>query len=476
MLLARRGFKVTLFEKKTTVGGRNAELRLGEFSFDTGPTFLMMKEILDKVFEEAGAASDDYLDFKRLEPMYRLQFDDFHLDPTTDPAGMKAEIARHFPGKEDTLDAFMSREGKRFEHLFPCLQKPYHQLRTLASPTLLRAVPHLALGRTIFDLLYSYFGDERLALAFTFQSKYLGMSPWDCPALFAILPYIEHKFGVYHTQGGLCRISRAMADVGCDNGLELVTGEAVRQVLVESGRARGVLLENGDEVTADAVVINADFGYAMTELMPPDALRKYTREKVARRRFSCSTFMLYLGLDVCYDAPHHTIVFARDYRENVEEVFNRKVLSDDISFYVRNASVTDPGLAPPGKSAVYILVPVPNLAGEIDWENTKTAFRDLVLDAVAANTPMTDIRDHIEVEEMICPSDWEADYDVYRGATFNLTHDLRQMIYLRPHNAFEDVADCYLVGGGTHPGSGLPTIYESGRISAGLIVDRFGWQ
>jgi phytoene desaturase len=150
------------------------------------------------------------------------------------------------------------------------------------------------------------------------------------------------------------------------------------------------------------------------------------------------------------------------------------VLSDDVSFYLQNASVTDPLLATPGNSTIYILVPVPNNFSKINWEIEKNNFKDTVLKMVIERTGMTDLLDNIEEIKITTPADWENTYNVYTGATFNLAHNLGQMLYFRPHNEFEELGNCYLVGGGTHPGSGLPTIYESGRISANLICDKFG--
>jgi phytoene desaturase len=475
MILARRGFRVTLFEARDQVGGRNAEIRLGPYVFDTGPTFLMMKQVLEEVFLEAGSSIDKELTLNRIEPMYRLQFKGGrHLDPTTDPDGMVREIKRVFPGHEDRYAAMMKREKDRFNHLLPCLQKSYSSLSTLAHPDLIRALPHLALGRSLFDVMQGYFQSEELALSFTFQAKYLGMSPWECPGLFAIIPYIEHAFGIYHTRGGLSRISDAMAAVAERNGAVLRLGTPVKRVLVKDRKATGVLLENGETVEADAVVLNADFGHAATHLFEPGVLRTYTPETLAKKRFSCSTFMMYLGLDIPVSTPHHLIVFADDYRAHMDSIFSRLRLVKDVSFYIRHADATDSSLAPAGHSALYVLVPVPNNRSGIDWEQEREAFRDTVLGAIESRTPLGNLRPHIRAEKIITPLDWERDYRIYAGATFNLAHNLGQMIFLRPRNKFEEIDRCYLVGGGTHPGSGLPTIYESGRIAANLISHAHG--
>ncbi len=474
MILARRGVNVTVFEAQDEVGGRNAAIRMGPYTFDTGPTFLMLKSILDEMFVEAGTTTDALMDMRRLEPMYRLQFADRRIEPCANPEAMQAEIDRVFPGHAGCYERFMQREGARFRALYPCLQKPYHKLGSLLHPDLFKAIPHLALGKSLFGIMQRCFDDEQLALSFTFQAKYLGMSPWECPGLFSIIPYIEHAFGIYHPIGGLSRISDSMAEVAMSHGAEIRTGTPVSRVNVTNGAARGVELADGQRVTADDVVVNADFGHAMTHLFEPGVLRKYAPARLEKRRFSCSTFMLYLGVDRAVDLPHHTIFFADDYRANVEAIFKGRRTGSDISIYVRNATVTDPGLAPAGHAALYVLVPVANLRGEPDWETESGAFRDWVLEVLERRAGLADLRQHIVCERVVTPLDWRDAYHVYAGATFNLAHTLDQMIYLRPRNKFEEVDRCYLVGGGTHPGSGLPTIYESGRIAANLICEAYG--
>ena len=171
---------------------------------------------------------------------------------------------------------------------------------------------------------------------------------------------------------------------------------------------------------------------------------------------------------------HHNIYFSKDYEGNVRDIFSNMRISDEPSFYLQNASVTDSTLAPPGKSTIYILVPMPNNMSGIEWAVEKDAFKEKILDLVVARTPMKDLRQHIETEKVITPADWEQERNVYTGATFNLAHNLLQMLWFRPRNEFEEVKNCYLVGGGTHPGSGLPTIYESGRITANLISKKYG--
>jgi len=471
MILAHKGFDVTVFEKEKEVGGRNAPIKLKGYTFDTGPTFLMMKFVLDNIFKMTGRKSSDYLKVKRLEPMYKLCFNDFEFNPTTDKKKMAKEMNRVFPGNAEGLKRFYVKEKKRYEMLAPCLEIDYSSFGKFFTPRFISALPYLYTGNSIFDNLGNYFKEDDLRLCFTFQSKYLGMSAWECPGAFTMIPYVEHAFGIYHVMGGLNQISKKMADVIKEDGGKVQLKKKVKRVIVEDGVAKGVVLSNGSKKYFDYVVVNADFAHAMTELFAPGELSKYSKKNLEKKKYSCSTFMLYLGVDKVYKSlPHHSIYFAKDYKTNVKEIFDTKKLSKDISFYVQNPSISDKSLAPKGKSTIYILVPVPNQKSKINWKKQKKKYRELVIKALEKRTPMKDIRKHIEVEKVITPDEWEKDYSVFYGATFNLAHNLTQMLYFRPHNRFEEVENMYIVGGGTHPGSGLPTIYESGRISAELIL------
>lgn len=473
MLLAKRGFKVDVYEKANQVGGRNAEIRLGEYTFDTGPTFFILPGILEEIFAEVGKDLNDYVKVIRLDPMYRLLFNDAQLDVSTDPVKMKAEIERVFPGSGEAYERFMSLEKKRFNHIFPLLQKKYTKWTDLLDWRILKAVPYAAFGKTLIDVLSSYFSDERLQLSFSFQSKYLGMSPWKCPGLFAILPYIEHRYGVYHVEGGLTKLSQAMAKAAEELGVVFHLNSPVEQVLVENGVAKGVRV-HGEEYFADRVIVNADFSYATQQLFPTGTIKKWKPAKLEQSSYSCSTFMLYLGVNRQYDLPHNTIIFSKDYKTYVDRLANAGKLTDDLSIYVCNNVQTDITMAPAGQSALYVLVPVPNNRSGIDWSTEAPRLREVVLDILEQRAGLTDLRQAIVAEKVTTPDNWEKDYNVYLGAVFNLGHQFNQMLYWRPRNQFEEVKQCYLVGGGTHPGSGLPTIYESGRMTAHLIAAEYG--
>ncbi|WP_110114330.1 phytoene desaturase family protein [Bacillus sp. CGMCC 1.16541] len=472
MLLASHGYEIDVYEKQSYVGGRNSAIKMDGYTFDMGPTFLSMPHIVEEMFEASGRNAHDYLDLKRLHMMYELVFNDKNVRMSDNTVKMKVEIEKHFPGNGEGYDRFMNETAVKMDALTPLLQSQMDRFHHYLSPSVFRALPHLSLGKSLYDVLSTYFSAEQLKLAFTFQSKYLGMSPWECPGAFSILSYMEHAYGIYHPIGGVNQLSEAMAKVVKEYGGRIHVNCGVKKLWIEGRQVKGVILEDGKKVPSDDVVINGDFAHAMTHLVDEGILKKYEKKKLENKKYSCSTFMIYLGVNKKYDLPHHTIIFADDYKKNVEEITKTLTLPNDPSIYIQNASVTDPTLAPEGKSALYILAPVPNNFSGIEWDEIKGQFRDLVLKTVQERTEFKDIADYIEVEQILSPKEWEEDVYVYKGATFNLGHQLSQMMVLRPHNRFEELDDCWLVGGGTHPGSGLPTILESARITTKAMLKR----
>ena len=460
-------------EAADRVGGRNAELKVGDYSFDTGPTFLHQKFCLDEVFAETGRKTGDYLDMVKLDPMTRLTWGSgASIETTYDQERMRANVEEAFPGEGEGYERFMMEHAGKFRAIYPCLQKPYHKLTSYARSELLKVLPYVATNKSVVDVLERYFDDDNLKLAFTFQSKYLGMSPWSCPGLFSILSYTEYKFGIYHTQGGLCQIPHALARVAEEEGADFRLGTRVKELRFSGRNVTGVELEGGEVLECDDLVMNADYAHAMVNLMNG---RSRSDEEMRGKRYSCSTFMLYLGLDQIYaDEPHHHIIFADDYRGNLESISAELAPSDDLSVYIRNSSVTDPGVAPDGHSQLYILVPTINTRNGFDWSTHAGEFRERILARIEEKTGMKDLREHIVEEAMITPEIWRDEGRIFLGATFNLAHTMDQMLYFRPHNRMKGYDNLYLVGGGTHPGSGLPTIFESGRISSNLLCDARG--
>jgi phytoene desaturase len=261
-----------------------------------------------------------------------------------------------------------------------------------------------------------------------------------------------------------------MARIAGELGVEILLEEPVEQVLVEHGKATGVKTAQRT-LKADAVVVNADFAGAMRRMLPNTQRKRWTNERLAKKKYSCSTFMMYLGVEGRYDdVSHHTIYLAENYKENLRDIEEHHRLSENPSFYVQNACVTDPTLAPEGYSTLYVLLPVTHDTGSVDWAREQPRYRAKALEQME-KIGLRGVESRIRTEKILTPTGWAEEFDLYKGATFSMAHSLDQMLHLRPHNRFEDVGQMYLVGGGTHPGSGLPVIFESARITSRLLLE-----
>lgn len=473
ILLAAAGARVRVLERLPIVGGRTSTIEADGFKFDLGPTFFLYPRVLDEIFHAAGTSLEAEVEMVRLDPQYRLIFGQGGtLDCTAERAEMERQIAAIAPADAPGFGRFLDDNRRKLALMQPCLESAFCGWRSVLNTRLLKLLPTLRPHQSVDTYLRSFFSDERIRLAFSFQSKYLGMSPFRCPSLFSILSFLEYEYGVFHPLGGCGAITAALARVARRVGVEIQLDEPVQEVVMEGRRATGVRTSRGF-YKADAVVINADFARAMTRLFPDEKLRRWNKRTMAKKKFSCSTFMLYLGIEGRYDLPHHNVYISADYERNLDEIENRHVLSRDPSFYIQNASVTDPSLAPAGMSTIYLLAPVTHQHANVDWSQERERFRALML-LQAAKAGFTDLEKRIRFERVLTPADWDQQHEIHRGATFNLAHNLGQLLHLRPHNRFEDVDGVYLVGGGTHPGSGLPVIFESARISSRLLLDDLG--
>lgn len=474
MLLTRAGADVTVLERLDRVGGRSATLEApGGYRFDLGPTFFLYPRILRDIFAACGRDFDREVELVRLDPLYRLVFEEGgELRASTDPDRLRTAVAAIAPADAANLERFMAENRRKLEVFEPVLGQAFSRTTDLLAPALLKALPLLRPHLSLDQELARWFSDPRIRLAFSFQSKYLGMSPYRCPSLFSILSFMEHEHGVWHPRGGCGAVMTAMARAASDLGARIRLNEPVEEIRWQGRRATSVRTPGGT-YDCDALVINADFAKAMTTLVPDRMRRRWTDRAIGRKRFSCSTFMMYLGVEGRFpELDHHTILLARDYRRNLREIEDGRELPREPSLYVHNACATDPDMAPPGHSSLYVLVPVGHVNGSVDWSRERDGYRALVLERLKGLG--LDLAGRIRYERILTPACWESELNVFRGATFNLAHSLGQMLHRRPRNRFEDLDGVYLVGGGTHPGSGLPVIFEGARISSRLVAEDLG--
>ncbi len=496
MLLAASGIRVTVFESGSMVGGRTSRVVLdapdgaGRFGFDRGPTFFLMPYVLEEIFAASGRRLTDYAKLTRLDPMYRLILgrpgqDPITVDATQDVHEMARRIGRIEPGDAQAFERFISDNRTKLKLMEPVLRSPMRSPIDVVRSASPRFLPHLNAHLSVNGLLKKYFSNPYVRLAVSFQSKYLGMSPMECPSIFTILPFIEYEYGVWHPTGGCHALMQAMAQACEEMGVEIRCQSPVIGLdITQRGAAHRVTgvrtREHGTE-SFDHVVVNADAAWALKSLVP-EALRpaSHSNSKLDAKRYSCSTYMLYLGVDGEVDLPHHTIFVSSAYTQNLEDITVNGRLSEDPSVYVCNPSRLDPTLAPRGSSALYVLMPTPNTRasdGRIDWNSQAPAVRRVVLEQLERRLGIPNLASRIRVEQALTPADWRDGGPIgaiNHGATFNLAHNLGQMLHKRIPHAYPGVDGLWFVGGGTHPGSGLPVIFLSAQIMARELCRKAG--
>ena len=476
MRLASQGYQVQIFEAADRVGGRMRGFEDGHYAFDTGPTILQVPRVYDELFAESGLSRSDYIQFQRLDPMTRLRFwDDSQLDLTSNLDAFRSQLAVMRTDLPEAFDRWYAEQMRKNQFGYqPYLGTPVRPLLGYLRLNEIAAALPFRPWETLYQHFWRFFKDERLVYGLSYPSKYLGMHPTVAASVFSLIPFLEFAEGVWHPVGGFRALAQALGKATQDLGVQIHLNCPVRQIWIEQGQARGIELDNGDRIIADAVVINADFGYAMQNLLPPSARGRYSDRKLSRMKFSCSTFMLYLGINRRYDQlPHHQIYLSEHIRRRDLPWINDSALDeDDPSFYVCNPTITDPGNAPAGHSTLFVLVPIPNTLYEVDWAAKQQKYRDFIVKRLSL-LGYENVAQHIVTESCYTASTWRDQYHVHLGAVFNLAHGWKQLGPLRPPIRAENVGGLYWIGGAVHPGSGLLTILEAARSAKVFIEEDF---
>lgn len=465
--LAREGFDVQLFEKTKGPGGRCNQLRTDGFTWDIGPTIVLMPEVFEETFTALGRRLEDYLTLVRCDPNYRIHYrDGSDITFTSELCAMGRELERVEPGSFQRYLAFLAQGRTQYrtglDHL---VGRNYQGLSDYFAPSVLKRIFQVRAHRRMYADVSRFFQDERLRAAMTFQTMYLGVSPYEAPAVFGLLPFTELGVGVWFPRGGLYAIPLALEKVAREEGVRLHYGSPVQRILTEGRRATGVQLEGGEVVKADVVLCNADLPYAYEKLLDKGVTRLKRADSL---RYTSSGYMLYLGMRRRYEGLlHHNVFFGRDYKGSFDDIFERFRVPEDPSFYVNAPAHTDASLAPPGKDALYVLVPVPHQHPGLDWKVEGPRVRAKVFQRLA-EAGHTDLERDIEVERVFTPDDWATTFNLARGSAFGLAQNFFQIGPFRPSNQDPRVKNLFFVGASTQPGTGLPTVL----ISARLVVER----
>jgi phytoene desaturase len=465
--LAHQGYEVEVFEKGSGPGGRCGQLRVDGFQWDTGPTLLLMPEVLEQTFAALGRKVADYLTLVRCAPNYRLHFrDGSNLSFGTDLVDMQRELERIEPGSFAAYLRFLAKGKQQYQvSLEHFVGRNFDSAAELFTPANLARVLAIDAHRKMYPAVARQFADDRLRAALTFQTMYLGISPFESPAVYGLLPFTEHALGIWFPLGGMYAVPRALEKVALEEGATLHYRTPVARVEEAGGRASAVVLEDGRRVEADLVLVNADLPWAYRNLLQGTSARL---PGVDRLRYTSSAFMLYLGVRRrCSELEHHNVIFGGDYAGSFDDLFEKRRVPEDPSFYVNAPAHTDPSLAPPGKDSLYVLVPVPNREAGLDWRVEGPRLRTKIF-ARLAELGLEGLERDVEVERRFTPDDYQATLNLERGAAFGLSHHFFQVGPFRPRNQDPRLRNLFFVGASTQPGTGVPMV----MLSAKLVVER----
>jgi phytoene desaturase len=471
--LQTKGYQVTIYEKNPQVGGRMYSFKEKGFQFDVGPTIVMMPEIYREIFEFSGANPDDYISMQLLDPLYQLHYQDgtsftvssnlTKLIPALekisfeDTQGYLAYLADIYARYNIARKGFIDRSFLSSKDIFNW----QNILNTLKLRTFNSAYQSIA----------KFVKNEKLRQALSFQTLYIGVSPFVGPSIYTIIPMIELLYGIWYIKGGMYGMAKAMQKRFEELGGKVVTNANVTSIKIEDNMAKGIVVNN-TFIPSDAVLVNADFPYALNHLIEPQYRGKYQPKKLEKMEYSSSSFIMYFGLNKKINTTVHQIRYAKDFKKNIHDLFE-PTLPEDPSFYIYSPTQIDHTLAPEGKEIIYVLVPVPNREQhQFSWNNTMTkAFRDKMVAKIKTIPGFEQFDQSIEVEKIMTPKDWEVQFNLQYAATFGFKPILFQSNFFRPQVKALKVKHLYFAGTSTHPGAGIPIVMKSAKIAVDTIMN-----
>lgn len=465
--LAHQGRRVRVLEKLGYPGGRSGIWEAEGFRFDTGPTLLLMVDQLRELFTAVDRRLEDYLELTQLDPNYRIHFSDgSHFDNTSVLNKLLAEAERLEPGVSPRLLEFLALTQRQYTlGVEEFVSKNFTRWWQFVNFRKLIQLFQVRAHQTLYPMVSRYFQDRRLREAFSFQSMYLGISPYESPAVYALLPFTETGLGLFFPKGGIYAIVEALIKLGRELGVEVELNWEVARIDHAGDKVTEVVSTDGRRLSAAMIVANADLPYVKRQLLPdvPHA----RKDKLS---YTCSGFLMYLGVEGTYpELKHHNLIVSRDLRRNFRRIFHDMQLPDDPAYYICNPSKTDPSLAPEGCENLYILVPVPHQTPNIDWKVEGPRYRDQMIAKLEA-FGLKDLEKRIRVERIFTPDDFEVELNSEMGSAFGLAHNIPQIGYFRPHNRHEKLSNLYFVGASTQPGTGIPMVLISARLVSERIA------
>ena len=463
------GYRVTVLEALDQPGGRARVFRQDGFTFDAGPTVITAPYLLDELFALVGRDPRDYFDLVPVDPFYRILFHDGTVfDYVGDDERLIENIRAISPRDVDGYRRLAKQSERIFEVGYTRLaDRPFHRLSSM-----LRVLPDMARlrsHRSVYGMVASYIRDERLRQALTFEPLLVGGSPFRTTSIYLLIHWLERKWGVHFARGGTGAIIAALVRLLEDLGAEVRVNAPVEEIVVASGRVTGVRLAGGVVEKADVVVSNADPTFTYGRLLPERHRPRHRDRRLRRVRQSMGLFVGYFGATGTWpELAHHTILLGPRYEGLLDDIFRRRVLADDFSLYLHAPTRTDASLAPPGHETFYVLSPVPNALGGVNWQEETEPYFQRILEAVERRL-VPGLRDRIVTRLTMTPDDFAHDLRSPDGAAFGPEPVLTQSAWFRYHNRSPDVGGLYFVGAGTHPGAGVPGVLNSAKVLDRLV-------
>ena len=473
--LQSAGFQTTIFEGRDKPGGRAYVFEDQGFTFDAGPTVITDPDCLRELFAVSGRSLEDYVELLDVRPFYRLCWEDGYVfDYSNDPQMNREQILKKNPADADGYERFL-------EYSDEVLKQGYIKLGTapfLNFSSMIKAAPHLVRlqsYRSVYSMVSKFIKDEQLRQAFSFHTLLVGGNPFNTSSIYTLIHSLEKRWGVSFPRGGTHALVKGLVKLFEDLGGEIRLGTPVAEIQTSGTRVSGLRTEEGWQGEFDAIASNADVVFTYDKLLGQSTRGQQAARAVKRKSFSPSLFVVYFGVQGDYqELRHHSILFGPRYRDLLKEIYTGPDVAEDFSLYLHAPTTTDPNLAPPGCSTVYVLSPVPNLkAADIDWETFAPVYRDRIL-AYLEKHYLPGLRDRLVTMRTFTPFDFRDELNAHLGSAFSLEPVLWQSAYFRTHNRDARLNNLYFAGAGTHPGAGVPGVVGSAKATTSLMLEDFG--
>ena len=463
--LKAKGHKVTLIEKHPDLGGRARVFKKNGFIFDGGPTVITAPYLINELFELFKKNPKDYIKLSPLKVWYQFVFEDkSKFNYSGNENEMKAQIKEL--NKEDVkgYEKLVNFTKKIFDKGFTELadipfDKPFVMMQQL--PSLLKLKSY----KSVYSLVSSYIKNEKLRRILSMHPLLVGGNPFTTTSIYGLILYLEKKWGIHYSMGGTGNIIKGFEKLMNEVGIKVIKGNEVTKILSKNNKITSIQLDNHDYIDADNVICNADPPAVYEKLLDEKNNNSFLfKWKKKRMEYSMGLFVYYFGTKKIYDnVEHHTIKFGSKYKEHLDDIFDKKKLNNDISYYLHRPSATDKSMAPEGNDCFYVLVPVPNNQSGIDWSIEGDKMKKLIIDKME-NDLMPNLRNNIVEDFYLTPDYFEKDLNTKFGSGFSIQPKFTQSAYFRFHNKSEIYDGLYFVGAGTHPGAGVPGVLSSAKV------------